>query len=219
MQEVFVKRATTDTSGRLDAKAEAPARSRILVAAFKAFTENGYAGTSTLKIATRAKVSKRELYTHFGNKQAMLVACIASRVTRMRPPPDLPMANNRGMLGTMLETFGSILLREACHPWVLAVFRLAIAEAIESPEVAQVLNSEARQTNRAVLSKLLTQAQAAGLLRAGDPTEMTETFLALLWKDLMVGLLLQVAKPPTPTDIERQAQSAAWAFLKIYPEP
>ena len=63
---------------------ESDMRQRILHAAFHAFTENGYAGTSTLAIATRAKVSKRDLYGLFENKQAMLVACIKSRTAAMR---------------------------------------------------------------------------------------------------------------------------------------
>jgi AcrR family transcriptional regulator len=61
-----------------------PKRTRVLQAAFSAFQELGYAGASTLAIATRAKVSKRELYTLFSNKQAMLAACIAERTKRMR---------------------------------------------------------------------------------------------------------------------------------------
>ena len=71
---------------------------RILGAAFKAFTEDGYAGTSTLDIATRAKVSKRDLYANFGSKHAVLVACIKSRADRMRLPPDLPTPRSRQML-------------------------------------------------------------------------------------------------------------------------
>jgi len=35
---------------------------RIIGAAFAAFMKNGYAATSMLEIATRAKVSKRDLY-------------------------------------------------------------------------------------------------------------------------------------------------------------
>jgi hypothetical protein len=37
-------------------------RERILDAAFASFMKSGYATTSTLEIATRARVSKRELY-------------------------------------------------------------------------------------------------------------------------------------------------------------
>src|ERR1700736_301747 len=51
-------------------------RGRIVEAPFAAFTRRGFAETSTLEIATRARVSKRELYALFGSKQEMLIACI-----------------------------------------------------------------------------------------------------------------------------------------------
>ena len=60
-----------------------PVRGRILEAAFSAFTERGFAETSTLEIATRARASKRELYALFGSKQDMLVACISERAKRL----------------------------------------------------------------------------------------------------------------------------------------
>src|SRR5438067_2044996 len=59
-------------------------RSRILGAAFDSFVEHGYAETTTIEIATRAKVSKRELYALVGNKQEMLAACIRSPARRRR---------------------------------------------------------------------------------------------------------------------------------------
>src|SRR6516164_4418745 len=49
------------------------ARAQFLSAAFVAFTKSGYAAASMLEIATRARVSKRELYALVGNKQEMLV--------------------------------------------------------------------------------------------------------------------------------------------------
>src|SRR5215831_17571453 len=45
---------------------EVPVRQRLLEAAFSAFMEQGFAKTSTLEIATRARASKRELYAQFG---------------------------------------------------------------------------------------------------------------------------------------------------------
>ena len=53
--------------------AENPVQERILGAAFKAFTQDGYAGTSTLDIATRAKISKRDLYAN--SSTAICVCC------------------------------------------------------------------------------------------------------------------------------------------------
>ena len=52
--------------------------------------ENGFAETSTLEIATRARVSKRELYALVGSKQEMLAACIAERAKRLQMPAELP---------------------------------------------------------------------------------------------------------------------------------
>ena len=85
-------------------------RKRILGAALSAFMESGYAQTSTLEIATRARVSKRELYALFGSKEAMLVACITERAQRLKAPLDLPELRDRGILSKVLTGFGIKLL-------------------------------------------------------------------------------------------------------------
>src|SRR5438067_6023515 len=91
-------------------------RNRILGAAFSAFMEGGYAQTSTLEIATKARVSKRELYSLFGNKQAMLIACIAERAQRLKVPIDLPELRDRNTLDKVLTAFGAKLLTETSDP-------------------------------------------------------------------------------------------------------
>ncbi len=212
-KEQLLKKQDVDGSG------EESARRRILHAAMTAFMERGYAETSTLEIATRAKVSKRELYALVGNKQAMLAACIADRSRRMRLPAELPAAHNREMLAATLARFGAILLREICHPAVIGVFRLAIAEAGHSPEVARTLDTFGRQASRAALRNVLTQAQSAGLLQAVDPAPIAGQFLALLWADLMMSLLLRLRDAPTTREINRRAKSAADALLQLHPAP
>jgi AcrR family transcriptional regulator len=192
-----------------------PIYGRILGAAFHAFAENGYAGTSTLEIATRAKVSKRDLYANFASKQAMLAACITSRVGRMRLSPDLPVPRNREMLAATLTSFGATILREVGDPAVMVMFRLAIAEAERSPEVAEALNA-GRSATRLTIVGLFAEAQATGILARGDPQQMMEQFFALLWGDLMLGLLLRVASAPNLAEIERRARAATEAFLKLY---
>ena len=88
----------------------APLRERILEAAFCAFMENGYAGTSLLEIATRAKVSKREIYAVCEHKAALLRDAIADRAQRMRLPLELPTPKDRGALAATLIAFGTTLL-------------------------------------------------------------------------------------------------------------
>lgn len=190
-------------------------RDRILDAAFAAFTKSGYATTSTLEIATRACVSKRELYALVGNKQEMLIACIRERAKRLDAPASLPALCDREILAQVLASFGSKLVREISNPTVIAVFRLAIAEVVQAPEVARALDSIGRETSRAALRKIMARARASGLLK-GRPAELAEEFGGLLWRDLMVSLLLGVAPRPTSREIARRAGHAAAAFLQLH---
>jgi AcrR family transcriptional regulator len=192
---------------------------RILGAAFKAFTEDGYAETSTLDIARRAKISKRDLYANFGSKHAVLVACIKSRADRMRLPPDLPTPRSRQMLASMLTAFATNIVREVSHPSAIATFRLAIAEATRSPEIAQALDVAGRDAAHSALAELLANAQSIGLVGPGEPREMAAQYLGLLWENLMVGLLLGVAATPEPADAVQRATKATAAFLQLHPDP
>jgi AcrR family transcriptional regulator len=197
---------------------ETAVRERILEAAFAAFMESGYAAASTLEIATRARVSKRELYALVGNKQEMLIACISERAKRLEVPADLPVLRDRETLAQVLTSFGTKFVREVSDPTVIAVFRLAIAEAVQAPEVASTLNSIGRETSRAALRKIMAEAQASRLL-TGRPAELAAQFTGLLWRDLLVSLLLGVAKRPNPREIAGRARAAAAAFLQLHPLP
>jgi AcrR family transcriptional regulator len=193
---------------------ESGVRERILDAAFAAFMKSGYAASSTLEIATRARVSKRELYALVGNKQAMLIACISARASRFQVPADLPVPHDRETLAQVLVSFGTRLVREITDPTVIAVFRLAIAEAVHAPEVAQALDSIGREASRAALRQIMARAQASGLLN-GHPAELAEQFGGLLWGNLMVSLLLGVAARPNSREAAARARDATAAFLLL----
>jgi len=193
-------------------------RGRLLDAAFAVFTERGFAETSTLEIATRARVSKRELYALFGSKKEMLVACISERAKRLTMPADLPELRDRATLGRVLATFGSQLLREVSDPTVVAVFRLAISEAVRAPDVGRMLNDIGIETSRGALRGLMTRARAANLL-AGEPAVLADHFAGLLWGSRMLVLLLDTATRPTAREISARAEAASAAFLRAYPAP
>jgi AcrR family transcriptional regulator len=197
---------------------ETEVRARILDAAFAAFMKNGYAATSTLEIATRARVSKRELYALVGNKQQMLIACITARARRLQVPADLPVPHDRETLAHVLVSFGTRLVREITDPTVIAVFRLAIAEAVHAPEVAQALDSIGRETSRAALRQIMARAQESGLLN-GRPVELAEQFGGLLWGNLLLSLLLGVVERPHSRELAARARDATTAFLQLHPLP
>jgi AcrR family transcriptional regulator len=195
-------------------------RRRILRAAFEEFMQRGYAGTSTLDIASRAKVSKRDLYAEFGSKHAMLEACIAERAERMRLPLQLPAPSDRDGVVATLVAFGATLLREAARPEVITVYRLAIGEAERSPDIARTLDTLGRAQTRQALSRLFVNGQSAGLIGPGNPGDMAEDFIALLWRGgLLMRLQLGTTAAPGAKECERRAENAAVSLLKLYPIP
>ncbi len=190
-------------------------RERVLKAAFALFRQRGFAGASTLEIASRAQVSKRDLYALFGSKEAMLTACIAERTRRMRQPLDLGAAvpESREAVAAKLVELGASVLRGVCHPDVLAVHRLAIAESDRAPEIARALDRNGREANHRALAEWLAGAQAQGTIGPGDPAAMAERYFALLWGGLLMQLLLRVREPPDPEEISSRAQAAAEAII------
>ena len=194
-------------------------RKRVLTAAFAVFRKRGFSGASTLEIATRAQVSKRDLYALFRSKHAMLTACIRERTSRMRQPLELAAPNSREAVAATLVGLGTSILRVACHPDVLAVHRLAIAESNRAPAIARTLDSSGREANHAALGAWLARAQAQGLIGAGDPAAMAAHFLAVLWGGLLIQLLLRVRDAPAPDEIESRARAATKAMLTLYPPP
>jgi len=205
------------------AKAEACAsepgslRERIMHAAFSLFMERGYDATSTLAIASRARVSKRDIYALFPHKRDILAMAIGERARRMRQSLDLPAARTRAALLRTLAAHGSAILHELTSPEVAAVYRLAIAESGRTRELAEALDEHGRRPNEAALSALLKQAQAAGLLGAGDPRLMVRQFHGLLHGFLHIDVLLRIEEAPDAEAITARARSAAEALLTLHP--
>jgi len=207
-----MSRSTAKSKGGAP-RARDAVRERILGAAFAAFTEHGFAATSTLEIATRARVSKRKLYALFGSKQHMLVACISERARRLRLPAEWGAPHSRPGLEASLVRFGSVLLTELSEPNVVALYRLAASEADRSPEVARALDLYGRQASYAALREILDSAQSAGLLLDADAGSLVTQYMSLLLDDLLMSLALGLRGRPDTHEIARRAAEATRAVL------
>src|SRR3954454_23759371 len=121
-----------------------PRRRAILSAAVGVLMEKGYARASTLEIATRARVSKRELYAEFGSKRGILEALIDSASTEMQVPLVAAEIGDRHGLAAALTAYGIAALATLSNPYVLAMYRLAIAEAPGNTELGEILDASGR---------------------------------------------------------------------------
>ena len=193
-----------------------PLRQRVMEAALASFMDKGFAGASTLDIASRANVSKRDLYLVAASKSELLRQAIGERVGRLRPPLELPVATSREAFAAALEAFGLGILHGVCGRNVLALYRFAAVEAERAPEIARMLHALSRDAGRAALSRALSRAQADGLIGAGDPAAQAGDFLALLWGDLLLRLIMRLADPPPQVTLERRAREATEKFLTLY---
>ena len=193
-----------------------PRRRAILEAAYQVLVERGYAGASTLEIATRARVSKRELYAEFGSKSGILRALIAATAARMQLPLATAEIHDRDGLAAALVRYGTTALGELTSPHVVAINRLAVAEAGRSSEMGDILEDTGREPNRKALIDLLAKAQAAGVLGPGEPGAIAGEFFSLLMGDLMYRLLLGVVPRPEPKEIRKRARAATQLILALH---
>ncbi|HEY0800221.1 MAG TPA: TetR/AcrR family transcriptional regulator [Steroidobacteraceae bacterium] len=216
MSEIKKPKRHSPTSSVQTKPASTSIRERVLKAASTLFREQGFSSTSMLAIVTEARVSKRDLYALFNNKHAVLAACISERTQQMRQPLDTTIVpQTQDALATLLIEFGGSILKTVCHPEVLAVFRLAIAEADRAPEIARSLDSSGHQTNQKALIELVRKAQARGLIPAGDPAVLAARYIAVLWGDLIVRLLMRVREAPTKREIEIRARTATDTLMAL----
>ena len=193
-----------------------PLRQRVMEAALACFIDKGFAGTSTLDIASRANISKRDLYLVAASKSELLRQAIGERVGRLRPPLELRLASSRETFAATLEAFGLTILNSVCNRDVLALYRFAAVEAETAPEIARMVDALGRDAPRAALSRALARAQAEGFIGAGDPAVQAGDFLALLWGDLLLRLIMRLADPPPQVTLERRAHEATRKLLMLY---
>jgi AcrR family transcriptional regulator len=192
-------------------------RDRILDAAFTAFMRHGYGGASTSQIARLAQVSKRDLYAHFGSKQAMLACCVIERAERMRHQLGLPSPMDGKGLRETLIAYGTAVVLELSKPEVLATYRLAILEAENAPDVALTLDRHGRVENTEALIGLLAAARDRGLLGGAEPADMADLFQGVLMSGaILVRMLLRVVAPPAEAEARQRAEAAAGSLLRLY---
>jgi AcrR family transcriptional regulator len=151
---------------------EQEGRERILAAAIREFSELGYAGTTTAGIARAAGVTQPLIHHHFGSKDGLWRAAIASvfaNVPRIVPLAVGPLADGsspREALGAVLERFVRFV---AAHPEVTRI--VAREGAAPSPRLDYLLKRYLHEPFREVVD-LLRAAQSAGSLTADIRPEL-----------------------------------------------
>ena len=162
-------------------------RQRILDAASDVFLECGFEQTSTAEIARRARISKRELYSHFADKRALLAAVITELQNSMQSRMDVRWSSTEDMETVLRKSAAAI------HDFILSerfgkLVRIVAAESYHDPAVARQFFELGPLAGRKATARFLKGKMEEGKLRKADPIKAADDFL-----DLVVGAQLMTA--------------------------
>jgi AcrR family transcriptional regulator len=173
---------------------------RILEAVLDVWTEEGYAGATTRKVAEAAGVSEVTLFRRFGDKVELFKAALALEAAAFTQAAIEHTGDLQADLTRIVETYDSLLSRRG---------RLIVDFLLEAPR-REELRTIAPIPLQAVgqVAALIERYQASGHLRGANPWEGV---LALL-SPLIVAALLRTAQPSL--DLSAGATSRVHAFLQ-----
>lgn len=189
-------------------------RQAILQAAATQFRACGFEATSMDRIALEAGVSKRTVYNHFPSKDDLFGATLmelfhaAASEMDVAYDPALP-------LRAQLEALLRIKLRIQGTADFIALARVAVAEAIHSPERAKPIIARIGEREEG-LTVWIRAAQADGRLIAGDPLFASTMLQGQLkavafWPQITMG-----APPLDAAQQEQLVQAAVTMFLAYF---
>lgn len=148
---------------------------KIILAAIDAFSEKGYAATSTSEIAKKAGVAEGTIFRHYKTKKELLVSIVAPLMTKLIAPfivndfhkvLDRPYENAEDFLRATIENRREIIKK------MLPVIKIIIQEIPFQPELReQFLEQIAKKTYERVLI-VIKDYQDKGQLIEMPPASM-----------------------------------------------
>lgn len=187
-------------------------RRQILDAAVAVFQDLGYACTSMDCIAARANVSKRTVYNHFENKEALFRAILDLMAEQASPALDISYDPARPIREQLYELGwgeGKLLT----SPAFMGLARLVIGEIIRDPVLAGDMNS--RLDKVAIFQAFMTAASADGAIAVSDPDVAGEQFLGLI-KSRAFWPVIFSGQTVTGEQMEKIVQETVEFFLKSH---
>lgn len=185
---------------------------QILDAAVAVFQDLGYACTSMDCIAARANVSKRTVYNHFENKEALFRAILDLMAEQASPALDITYDPGRDIRQQLVELGwgeGKLLT----SPAFMGLARLVVGEIIRDPVLAGDMNSKLDKV--AVFQKFMAAAGSDGAIAVTDTNVAGEQFLGLI-KSRAFWPFIFSGQTVTEDQMERIVQETVDFFMKSH---
>ena len=185
----------------------------VLEAAEKEFLQSGFSATSMDAVAERAGVSKRTVYSNFGNKVDLFAAVIRKRCAAAVPKAldqvDMAAADPEPILIALATNF---LLSIFDRPQV-ELYQTVVAESRQFPEIGKFMVEGPIMQSQATFDEFLRAQVALGHLEFPDIDIAAAQLIALLKTNVHMRLLFNQAAGTTRREIVASATSSVRLFL------
>ena len=189
-------------------------REAIIEAAIHEFHTHGFPATSMDRIAATAGVSKRTIYNHFADKDALFSAISSCACERIVEQSAMPYDPKKSLDSQLLKLAHSKLELLGSKDF-LRLVRVTVAEKIRRPRVVEEAFEEiSRGEFGATL--WIRAAVADGRLAVPDPVAASSQFSALLKEFALWPQLFGTAPPLTKRQRNLVAKRTVAMFLDHY---
>jgi TetR/AcrR family transcriptional regulator, mexJK operon transcriptional repressor len=186
--------------GRPTADERRAREAEILSAALGVFLHSGYGGSTVDELAAAARVTKRTLYSYFGDKAALF----AAMVRHLAAAVSLDAATD----DDTLETLAARIVSRVHSEELVGLHRLVIAESARFPELAVILHNHGDARHIARLAEHIRAERGAAREQLAEP------LFSLLLGEKHRRRLLGIDPPPTAGQAAAHAD-AALALLSL----
>lgn len=191
-------------------------RLQIEQAAYDLLAEKGYAGTTMLGVAKRARASNETLYRWYGDKQGLFLSLISKNAQEVKQ-----LLGATVEVGTppeqVLNALGPKLLSLLLGKRAITLNRAAASDA--SGELGKALAKSGRNTVlpmiRTVFAQMIAQSGATAL----GAEAAADAYIGLLVADLQVRRVIGVLGPLDDDEIDARAGRAYDAIQWLMTRP
>jgi AcrR family transcriptional regulator len=193
-------------------------RDAIIEVAREVFFEEGYAAASMSTIAARLGGSKGTLYNYFRSKEELFEAQVRKDCDRFAEEAFDPLLTEERPIAEVLTQLGERYLDHLYAGWAIRTYRVVVAEAVRSPQLAQIFYEAGPAVGLSKLEAYLERSRAENLVRIDDCAQAAGEFLTLCRGHQHFVYALNLEGPPSPEQIATQVRHAVRLFLKSYGE-
>jgi len=190
-------------------------RGAIVEVARQVFCEEGYAAASMSSIAARLGGSKGTLYNYFRSKEELFEAQVREDCARFADGA-FDLAGDDRPIAEVLTQLGERYLEHLFSDWAVRTYRVVVAEAIRSPQLARIFYEAGPAVGLKRLEAFLEGARARGLVKIENCDLAAGEFLTLCRGHQHFIYVLNLESGPSSSQIKAQAKHAVSLFLKAY---